>query len=62
MMKASKAAAALRGRNFVTPDDVRWVTKPVLNHRIILSPQREMEGVPAAEILQQIIEKVEVPR
>ncbi len=62
MMKASKAAAVLRGRNFVTPDDVRWVTKPVLNHRIILSPQREMEGVPAAEILQQIIEKVEVPR
>jgi len=62
MMKASKAAAALRGRNFVTPDDIRWVTKPVLNHRIILSPQREMEGVPAAVILQQIIEKVEVPR
>ncbi|MBO6517462.1 MAG: MoxR family ATPase [Bacteroidia bacterium] len=62
MMKASKAAAALRGRNFVTPDDVRWVTKPVLNHRIILSPQREMEGVPASEILQQIIERVEVPR
>lgn len=62
MMKASKAAAALRGRNFVTPDDVRWVTKPVLNHRIILSPQREMEGVPASAILQQIIEKVEVPR
>jgi len=61
MMKASKAAAALRGRNFVTPDDIRWVTKPVLNHRIILSPQREMEGVPAAVILQQIIEKVEVP-
>ena len=62
MMKASKAAAALRGRKFVTPDDIRWVTKPVLNHRIILSPQREMEGVPAAVILQQIIEKVEVPR
>ncbi len=62
LMKASKAAAALRGRNFVTPDDVRWVTKPVLNHRIILSPQREMEGVPASTILQQIIEKVEVPR
>jgi len=62
MMKASKATAALRGRNFVTPDDIRWVTKPVLNHRIILSPQREMEGVPAAVILQQIIEKVEVPR
>ncbi len=62
LMKASKATAALRGRNFVTPDDVRWVTKPVLNHRIILSPQREMEGVPASTILQQIIEKVEVPR
>lgn len=62
MMKASKAAAALRGRNFVTPDDVRHITRHVLNHRIILSPQREMEGIPASAILQQIIEKVEVPR
>ena len=62
MMKASKAAAALRGRKFVTPDDIRWVTQPVLNHRIILSPQREMEGTPIGAILQQIIERVEVPR
>ncbi|MCB9263213.1 MAG: MoxR family ATPase [Flavobacteriales bacterium] len=62
LMKASKAAAAINGRNFVTPDDVRWVTKPVLNHRIILSPQREMEGIPVTTILQQIVEKVEIPR
>ncbi|MBI1305917.1 MAG: AAA domain-containing protein [Bacteroidetes bacterium] len=62
MVKASKAAAAIAGRRFVTPDDIRRITFPVLNHRIIVSPQREMEGVTSHDILQQIIEKVEVPR
>ena len=57
LMKASKAAAALRGRNFVTPDDVRWVTKPVLNHRIILSPQREMEGVQHLPFYNRLLKK-----
>lgn len=62
LMKASKAAAVLAGRDFVTPDDVRKVTVPVLNHRIILSPQREMEGLTTASVLDQIIQAVEVPR
>lgn len=62
LMKASKAAAALAGRNFVTPDDIRKVTAHVLNHRIILSPQREMEGISTSHVLEQIIRKVEVPR
>ena len=44
IMKTSKAIAAMRGREFVTPDDIRFVANPVLNHRIILSPEREMEG------------------
>ncbi|MFT4521245.1 MAG: MoxR-like ATPase [Bacteroidia bacterium] len=62
LLKASKAAATLQGRNFVSPDDIKFVLKHVLNHRIILSPQREMEGADPQLILDQIIEKVEVPR
>ena len=62
LTKAAKASAALAGRRFVTPDDVRKVTVPTLNHRIILSPQREMEGVKSNDILNEIIQKVEVPR
>ncbi|MCB0508142.1 MAG: MoxR family ATPase [Chitinophagales bacterium] len=62
LLKASKAMAALSGRNFVTPDDVRAVSAAVLNHRIIPSPEREMEGVTVQDIIKDIIQKVEVPR
>lgn len=62
ILKASKALAAMSGRNYVTPDDVRDVTYDVLNHRIILSPEREIEGVPAADVISQIVKKIEVPR
>lgn len=62
MMKASKAMAAIRGREFVTPDDIRSVAVAVLNHRIILSHEREMEGHTVEEIIQDILQKVEVPR
>lgn len=62
MMKASKAIAAMRGRDFVIPDDVQYVAFHVLNHRIILSPEAEMEGMDASIIIQEIIQKVEVPR
>ena len=44
IMKASKAVAAMNGRNFVTPDDIHFVAYPVLNHRIILTPDKELEG------------------
>jgi MoxR-like ATPase len=62
MMKSSKAIAALRGRDFVTPDDIKFVAKPVLNHRIIISHEREMEGHTVEEIIDEILKKVEVPR
>ena len=62
IMKSSKALAAIRGREFVTPDDIREATFPVLNHRIILTPEKEMEGITAKDVVQQIIEEIEVPR
>lgn len=60
IMKASKAIAACR--DFVTPDDIQYVAYPVLNHRIILTPEREMEGFVAADVIREILGKVEVPR
>jgi len=62
IMKASKAVAAMNGRDFVTPDDIQYVSKGVLNHRIILTPEREMEGYTAEDIIKDIVEKIEVPR
>lgn len=62
LMKTAKATAAVSGRNFVTPDDIRYVSYPVLNHRVILTPEREMEGFTTREILDEIVKKVEVPR
>ena len=62
LLKSSKAFAAISGRNFVTPDDVRTVSSAVLNHRIIPSPEKEMEGITSQDIIQQIIQKIEVPR
>lgn len=62
MMKSAKAVAAMSGRNFVTPDDIRYVSYPTLNHRIILTPEREMEGFTTREILEDILKKIEVPR
>lgn len=62
IMKTSKAIAAMNGRDFVTPDDIRYVSYPVLNHRIILTPEREMEGFGADEVIKEIIKAVEVPR
>ncbi len=62
VMKAAKAMAAMSGREFVTPDDIRFVTAPVLNHRIILSPEKEMEGVEIEDVINQVVQSVEVPR
>lgn len=61
ILKTAKAMAALNGRNFVIPDDIRSVTIPVLNHRIILKPEREMEGYQPSDAIQDIIYKTEVP-
>ena len=62
ILRSSKALAALSGRNFVTPDDIRRVANPVMNHRIILTPEKEMEGVTADDIISEISLSIEVPR
>ncbi len=62
IMKASKAFAAMSGRDYVTPDDIQYVAYPVLNHRIILTPEREMEGVETQDVINDIVKKIEVPR
>jgi MoxR-like ATPase len=62
IVSAAKALAAIRGRDFVTPDDIVWVAPAVLRHRIMLTPDKEMEGISPDEIVKQIIQKIEVPR
>ena len=62
LLNASKALAATRGRSFVTPDDILFVIKPILRHRIILTPEREMEGTTANEIIDQLTRSIEIPR
>jgi len=62
ILKASKAFAAMEGRDFVTPEDIKRSAIPVLHHRVIVTPEREMEGVTSKEVISQIIETVEIPR
>jgi MoxR-like ATPase len=62
VMKAAQARAAMKGRDFVTPEDVKEIINPVLRHRITLTPEREMEGINPDQVIQMILEKVEVPR
>jgi len=62
ILGASKAFAAIEGRDFVTPEDIKKATTPVLEHRVIVTPEREMEGLTSKQIIEQIIEAVEIPR
>ncbi len=62
LMKTAKAIAAMAGRDFVTPDDVRFVSYPVLNHRVVLTAEHEMEGYTTRDVIEQIIKGIEVPR
>ena len=62
VLKASKAIAVINGRDFVTPDDIKKVLPPVLRHRIILTPEKEMEGGTPDEVIDTIVKKIEVPR
>lgn len=62
MVHTSKAIAALQGRAFVIPDDIKFAAVPVLNHRLILSPDKEVTGTGTDEVIDSIINKVEVPR
>ncbi len=59
---ASKANAALNGRDFVIPEDVKLVLYPVLRHRLIVTPEREMEGVTTERVIDMIVKSIEVPR
>lgn len=62
ILNASKALAAIRGRDFITPDDIKEMALPVLRHRILLTPEKEMDGTSPDTIICQIIDRTEVPR
>ncbi|APU95005.1 MULTISPECIES: AAA family ATPase [Sphingobacterium] len=62
LLESAKASAALTGRDFVTPEDIRRVASAVLGHRVMLTPEREMEGFTTAYVIDQIINSVEIPR
>jgi MoxR-like ATPase len=62
ILRASKASAAIKGRDFVTPEDIVEMASPVLRHRIILTPEKEMEGVTADDLIETILKSIEVPR
>jgi MoxR-like ATPase len=62
VMNASKTTAAIKGRDFVTPEDILDIVAPVLRHRIILSPDKEMEGITEDEVIKQIVQGMDVPR
>ena len=62
IVSAAKGMAAMSGRDFVTPEDIRRVLPPVLRHRLILTPEREMQGSRADDVITAIVESVETPR
>ncbi len=62
IMNAAKAVAAINGRDFVTPSDIKEITNPVLCHRIILSPEKEMEGIRPEDMINSLVQSIEVPR
>jgi len=62
IVNAAKALAAIKGRDFVTPDDILWVAPAVLRHRLMLTPDKEMEGLSPDDVVKQIIQKMEIPR
>ncbi len=62
LLNSAKAYAAINARDFMTPEDVKFVAAPVLRHRIMLTPDKEMEGITTDDVVKQIVDKVEVPR
>jgi len=62
ILNTAKAFAAINARDFVTPEDVKKAVTPVLNHRIILTPEREMEGMTTEQVIEMIVQSVEIPR
>ncbi|MFO8000275.1 MAG: MoxR family ATPase [Marinilabilia sp.] len=62
VLRSAKAFAALEGRDFVTPEDVKEMMVPVLNHRVMLTPEKEMEGLQPESVIRRIVDSVDVPR
>ena len=62
ILEAAKASAALQGRDFITPDDVKYVAPSILGHRVLLTPEKEMEGFTSDFVIQQIVDSIEIPR
>lgn len=62
ILNASKGWAALQGRDFITPEDIKKVAYPVLTHRVIIAPEKEMEGIKVEQVIERIIESIEIPR
>ena len=62
LMNGAKALAAIKGRSFVTPDEIKYLAPSVLNHRIVLSPEKEMEGITKEDVIEDIISQIEIPR
>ena len=62
ILQTAKAFAGIQGRDFITPEDIKFVANPVMRHRVILTPEKEMEGQTADTIIDMIVEKIEVPR
>lgn len=62
ILNAAKGFAALNNRDYITPEDIKDAAIPVLNHRVIVSPEREMEGLTSTDIIYQIIESIDIPR
>jgi MoxR-like ATPase len=61
LLKTSRAAAAMRGRDFVTPDDVKAIAELAIAHRMILKPEHQIKGLEAGEVMQSILREVPVP-
>lgn len=62
ILNGAKALAAMRGRDFVTPEDIVYIAPPVLRHRLVLTPEKEMEGTSTDDVIAEIIRSIEVPR
>jgi MoxR-like ATPase len=62
LLLASRAYAAINGRDFITPDDIKFMATPVLDHRLILRPEYEIEGLSVREVIENILKEVAVPR
>lgn len=62
LLNASRAFAAMQGRDFVTPEDIKFLCPAVLGHRVLLTPEKEMEGAAVADVINQLVNKIEVPR